>query len=155
MTEPNPPSFVVRIASPIWLLALVLVALGVERLRDAQIVPHHWPAGVAIMFLGLAIALWAILTFAQAGAQIRPDAASNSRLVTHGPFRFTRNPMYLSLMTIGVGAAVAAGTLWMWLAPALLFVLDNFIIIPFEERNIERQFGAEFRDYRSRVRRWI
>jgi protein-S-isoprenylcysteine O-methyltransferase Ste14 len=151
----NPPSFIVRIASPIWLLALVLVALGIDRLRDAQIVPPHWPAAIAVIVLGLAIALWAVVTFARAGAQIRPDAASNSRIVTHGPFRFTRNPMYLALMTIGIGAAIAAGTLWMWLAPAVLFVLDNFIIIPFEERNIERQFGAEFRDYKARVRRWI
>jgi protein-S-isoprenylcysteine O-methyltransferase Ste14 len=155
MSEPNRPSLVVRIPSPIWLIALALAAVGLERLHGTQIFRPHWPAGIAIMVLGVAIALWAVLTFATAGAQIRPDAASNSRLVTHGPFSFTRNPMYLALTTIGVGAAIAVGTLWMWLVPVLLFVLDNFVIIPFEERNIERQFGPEFADYRARVRRWI
>jgi protein-S-isoprenylcysteine O-methyltransferase Ste14 len=63
--------------------------------------------------------------------------------------------MYLSLVVIGVGAAFVAGTWLMWLVPVVLFALDHFVIIPFEEQSMERTFGDSFRAYRARVRRWI
>jgi protein-S-isoprenylcysteine O-methyltransferase Ste14 len=63
--------------------------------------------------------------------------------------------MYLGLNVVAMGAALLAGTWLMWLVPFVLFSLDNFIIIPFEERSMERAFGDEFRDYQSRVRRWL
>ena len=155
MSEPSKPNLIVRIPTPLWLIGLVLVALGVDRLVDTGIAPRHWPTGVGIIAVGLALSAWGRLTFAAARAEIKPFAVSNPRLVTHGPFRFTRNPMYLGITIIGIGAAVAAGTLWMWAVPIVLFALDHFVIIPFEERNMERQFGAAFRDYCAEVRRWI
>jgi protein-S-isoprenylcysteine O-methyltransferase Ste14 len=63
--------------------------------------------------------------------------------------------MYLGALGVGVGAALLAGTWPMWLVPAVLFMLQNFAIIPFEERSMERTFGDAYRDYRSRVRRWL
>jgi protein-S-isoprenylcysteine O-methyltransferase Ste14 len=63
--------------------------------------------------------------------------------------------MYLSLLVIGVGAALIAGTWLMWLVPVVVFALDNFVIIPYEERSMEHTFGDAFRAYSARVRRWI
>ena len=76
-------------------------------------------------------------------------------LVASGPFRFSRNPMYLGSLFVGVGAALLAGTWPMWLVPATLVLLQNFVIIPFEERSMERTFGDAYNAYRARVRRWI
>ena len=69
------------------------------------------------------------------------------------PRRFSRNPMYLGIVVIGVGVALIAGTWLMWLVPGVVF--DELVIIPFEERSMERTFGDAYREYRARVRRWI
>jgi protein-S-isoprenylcysteine O-methyltransferase Ste14 len=63
--------------------------------------------------------------------------------------------MYLGLIVIGVGAALLAGTWLMWLVPVVLFVLDNFVIIPYEERSVEHALGDAYRAYKARVRRWL
>ena len=76
-------------------------------------------------------------------------------LVVSGPFRFTRNPIYLGLCVVGVGAALLAGTWLMWLVPVTIFLLDNFAIIPFEENSMERAYGDDYRAYKARVRRWL
>ena len=104
---------------------------------------------------GAALSGWARLTFKRVDAEIYPWSPTHSSFVTSGPFRISRNPMYLGILVIGVGAALVAGTWLMWLVPVLLFVLDNFVIIPFEERSMEQTFGDTFRAYRGRVRRCL
>jgi len=63
--------------------------------------------------------------------------------------------MYLGGIVLAVGAALIAGTWLMWLVPVVLFLLQNLVIIPFEERSMKRTFGDEYDAYRARVRRWI
>jgi len=76
-------------------------------------------------------------------------------LVTTGPYRYTRNPMYLGLAFLYAGIALAFGLLWALAAlPVVLLVVDR-VVIPPEERHLEAQFGDEYRAYKSRVRRWI
>jgi protein-S-isoprenylcysteine O-methyltransferase Ste14 len=155
MTDAANPSWIVRIPSPIWLLGLIVVALLVDWPLQLPAIVQHRPTGIALIVLGLAFGVWARLTFARHRAEIYPWSEAHSALVTNGPFRFSRNPMYLGLLVIGIGAALVAGTWLMWLVPVLLFVLDNFVIIPFEEHSMERTFGDAYRAYGSRVRRWI
>jgi protein-S-isoprenylcysteine O-methyltransferase Ste14 len=155
MTDTNKPSLIVRIPTPLWLIGMIVVALLVELPLQLPAIVQHQPAGVALIVLGIALSAWARLTFKAQHAEIFPWSDAHSALVTNGPFRFSRNPMYLGLLVIGVGAALVAGTWLMWLVPVLLFVLDNFVIIPYEERSMERTFGDAYRAYRSRVRRWI
>lgn len=76
-------------------------------------------------------------------------------LVTGGPFRFTRNPMYLGFLIMLAGAAVASNTLIAVLPVALFFAAANWWYIPFEERAAEQAFGQHYRDYRDQVRRWV
>ncbi len=77
------------------------------------------------------------------------------RLVTGGPFRFTRNPMYLALTTAYLGLALVVNVLWVLPLFALpLWVLQTKVI-PFEEQNLGRLFGEEYRTYQQRVRRWL
>jgi protein-S-isoprenylcysteine O-methyltransferase Ste14 len=155
MTDTNKPSLIVRIPTPLWLIGMIVVALLVELPLQLPAIVQHQPAGVALIVLGIALSAWARLTFKAQHAEIFPWSDAHSALVTNGPFRFSRNPMYLGILVIGVGAALVAGTWLMWLVPVLLFVLDNFVIMPYEERSMERTFGDAYRAYRSRVRRWI
>jgi protein-S-isoprenylcysteine O-methyltransferase Ste14 len=149
------PSWIVRIPTPIWLLGLIGAALVIDWPLQLPAIVQQRELGFVLIVAGLAFAGWARQTFRRENAEIMPSSATHSSLVTSGPFRFTRNPMYLGILVIAVGTALVAGTWLMWLVPVLLFVLDNFVIIPFEERSMEHTFGDAFRAYRARVRRWI
>jgi protein-S-isoprenylcysteine O-methyltransferase Ste14 len=82
---------------------------------------------------------------------IRPAAA----LVLSGPYRFTRNPMYLSLALLTIACGMLLGSWWpiLLLAPTLVSI-RQFVILP-EERYLRRRFGAEYELYTRRVRRWV
>ncbi len=76
------------------------------------------------------------------------------RLVTDGPFRFSRNPIYLSGVTVLVGTAILLGSLASFCFPVVLFILLNLIYIPSEEREMEETFGLDYIEYKRAVRRW-
>jgi protein-S-isoprenylcysteine O-methyltransferase Ste14 len=155
MTDARKASWMVRIPTPLWLIGLIIVALLVDQPLQAPAILQHRAAGVVLILAGFAFSAWAALTFRKQRAEIYPWSESHSALVTRGPFRFSRNPMYLGALVVAIGAALVAGTWLMWLVPVVLFLLDNFAIIPFEERSMERTFGDEYREYAARVRRWI
>jgi protein-S-isoprenylcysteine O-methyltransferase Ste14 len=149
------PSWVVRIPTPLWLLGLIGAALLIDWPLQLPAIVQQRPVGMVLIVAGLAFSVWARQTFRKQSAEVLPWSETHSALVMSGPFRVSRNPMYLGILVIGVGTALVAGTWLMWLVPVLLFVLDNFVIIPFEERSMEQTFGDAFRAYCARVRRWV
>jgi protein-S-isoprenylcysteine O-methyltransferase Ste14 len=155
MSTTGKAPWIVRIPTPVWLLGLIVAALLVDLAFELPAVAAHRPAGAVLIAAGVALSVWAALTFRRQRAEIVPSSETHRALVATGPFRFSRNPMYLGSLFVGVGAALLAGTWPMWLVPATLFLLQNFVIIPFEERSMGRTFGDAYRDYRSRVRRWL
>jgi protein-S-isoprenylcysteine O-methyltransferase Ste14 len=97
---------------------------------------------------------WFLQTMRQADAPIRTDKPV-LRLTTEGPFRYTRNPGYLSLAMIYAGIAVLRNSLWaILLLPLVLYVIQREVI-EHEERYLERTFGEEYLDYKRKVRRWV
>ena len=111
--------------------------------------------GVALIAVGFAMAFWAALLFRREGTELNPTSETNKSLVLRGPYRFTRNPMYLGLIFLTLGVGFAVGSLPMFAVPLLLFATANWVHIPFEEAKMHRQFGAAFGKYTSQVRRWI
>lgn len=93
--------------------------------------------------------------FRRAGTEINPTSATNRKLVVVGPYRYTRNPMYLGLVIVTFGIAVLIGAWPMFLAPVAAFATANWVHIPFEEAKMRRQFGSAYDDYVGRVRRWV
>ena len=110
--------------------------------------------GIVLMLLGFAMATWAAKTFRKAGTSYQLHGES-SALTTSGPFRISRNPMYLAMVIWTAGLAVLLGSLTAFLFPILFFVLANFLIIPPEERTLEKVFGEQYISYRQHVRRWL
>jgi protein-S-isoprenylcysteine O-methyltransferase Ste14 len=106
--------------------------------------------------LGVLCAASAAMAFRQLNTTINPQKPEESRtLVRSGPFRFTRNPMYLGLLTVLAGWAVWLAVPWSLLGPFLFFFyIQRFQIIP-EERVLLGKFGAEYEQYRRAVRRWL
>ena len=113
----------------------------------------YW-GGAALVVAGLGFGLWLAVSFLFRRTTLKPFA-DPAVLVTAGAYRISRNPMYLSLIVIYVGAALMFGSAWplaMLVAPVA--ILMRFVI-PFEEERMRAAFGARYRDYRARVRRWL
>jgi protein-S-isoprenylcysteine O-methyltransferase Ste14 len=147
----------VKVPPPIWTLLCVLAAAALSALAGWPRFPGLpiVPLGVVLVTAGVALPPWAGALFWRAGATLIPQATDHKRLVVDGPYRFTRNPMYLGLTLVTLGIAVSNGAWPMLLAPIALVVTFNFVHIPYEEAAMRREFGADFDDYARRVRRWI
>lgn len=106
------------------------------------------------ILLGLAYAGWGLATFFRARTAIMPIRPA-SRLVTSGPYRFSRNPMYVGLSVLYVGLALLFDVGWpLLLLPGVLALLQ-VLVIRKEERYLASAFGNEYAEYRQRVRRWL
>jgi protein-S-isoprenylcysteine O-methyltransferase Ste14 len=92
------------------------------------------------------------LRFYDVSLQLSEEPTS---LVTSGPFRFSRNPIYLGMASVLLGVAVLMGTLVTLAFPVIFVTLIEFFIIPGEERKLEKLFGEPYREYKKSVRRWI
>jgi len=148
---------VVRLPPPVWMLIYALAAAGVSWWAgwpgtDAM---RNLPLGAALFAIGCLLPGWAIALFRRAGTELRPDSPANAALVAHGPYRLTRNPMYLGLTVAALGLAIMVGAWPMLAVPAAVFATANWVHIPFEEAKMGRQFGAAYEDYCARVRRWV
>lgn len=110
--------------------------------------------GTVIIAASVCLILWAAGTFWRAGTSVLPIRPSTA-LVTSGPFRFTRNPMYLAMAAAYIGAALILNSLWpLLLFPALIVLIRTFVI-RLEERYMETVFGSAYADYKRAVRRWM
>ena len=137
------PGWYIKIPPPIWTIAMLLVAYELQRSLNwaAVVYARSPPAAILLLIAGVGLAIWGRRMFAAAGTEIMPASPSNKMLVMRGPFLFTRNPMYLGLILASLAIALYAGTIPFLFVPILLFLLCNFIFIPFEEAKMQRQFG--------------
>lgn len=111
-------------------------------------------AGYALSVIGLAFGGWGLATFLAARTTPHPNHPV-SALVTWGPYRFSRNPMYVGVSTGIAGIALVANTPWVLAAlPPVWFALRR-LVIDREEAYLERKFGAEYRSFKARTRRWV
>lgn len=146
---PPPMLFVAGFAAA-WLLDLLVplrLAPGGAR-HELRI------AGTFLLVLGLGVVLWGLVTFFRAKTAIIPHYPA-SRVVSHGPYRFTRNPMYLGMTLAYAGLSLILNHAWpLLLLPLVLWSLLA-LVIRREERYLGHAFGEEYLAYKRRVRRWI
>jgi protein-S-isoprenylcysteine O-methyltransferase Ste14 len=146
-----------RVPPPIWMflfLALAGAASWLHPWKQHAELRIVW-LGIALVIVGAALGFSAFGLFRSEGTEVQPDSPTNAKLVTRGPFRFTRNPMYLCLVLVSLGIALWVGTPPMFAVPVLVFIIANWVHIPFEEAKMRRQFGAAYDAYTKKVRRWI
>jgi len=150
----------VRFPPPILFVAGFLIALYLDRrVLRLRLVPEvDAPVivaiGLGVTLLGVALGAWGMITFFRARTAIVPlqDA---SRLVQHGPYQFSRNPMYTGLTITYLGAMTMFNTVWPLLVlPVVLLTLYRLVVVR-EERYLTEAFGDEYRAYVQRVRRWL
>lgn len=143
---------------PILLAAIVAAAVAASYLA-----PLSWPgqddpmahvAGLSLGAAGLALMAWAAWTLKRHGTAIRPDAAADV-LVTDGPYRFRRNPIYLAHALILLGLAEITHNIWFVILAAAYIPLVTWLAVLPEERHLEARFGDAYRGYEAQTRRWI
>lgn len=110
--------------------------------------------GVAIIGFGIVMDLWSSSLFLQSKTTVSPYG-SPTALVTSGPFRISRNPMYLGMAAILLGIAILLGTLVMFAFPVIFVMIIETQLIPDEERKLETTFGEQYKAYKNSVRQWI
>ena len=138
----------------IFLVALaIVIALGL--LPGAEFIAPPWHlSGMAFIALGLSLAVWGRLEFHRARTPVYPGEQPTA-LVATGPFRFTRNPMYLGMTLVLMGVAVLFGKLLPLLIPFFFAWVISVRFIRHEEERLVELFGHAYEDYMQRVRRWI
>lgn len=110
--------------------------------------------GIVPIVLGLGLGIAGAITFRKAKTNMRPFKEAD-KLVTAGPYRFTRNPMYLGLSVVLVGVWLLLGVLSPLLGVPIFVIVTDRWYIAIEERMLQEKFGPEFDAYRAKVRRWI
>jgi len=139
-----------------WGLA-VIAGLALDWLVPLRFLPAGLPArviGAIVFVVALALFAWAIVTITRAGSNV-PGNRPTTTIVASGPYRFTRNPIYLGMFLGLIGLAIAFDTLWLLLMLVPFALVIRYGVVAREEAYLERKFGDVYRGYRARVRRWL
>jgi protein-S-isoprenylcysteine O-methyltransferase Ste14 len=152
----KPFQLLLRIPVP-WVFVLTyIIGAVLEHALHAgnRRLPGISVAGGVLFGIGATIACWGLLTFRRARTTTVPGQAS-SQLVSWGPYRFSRNPMYVGLTLAYLGEAGLLMQIWPVILLPLVVAYVNWIVIPLEESKLREVFGEEYDRYRKRVRRWL
>jgi protein-S-isoprenylcysteine O-methyltransferase Ste14 len=145
---------------PGFLFITSLAAAGLtEYILPLQVTTHLSARGVVLFLtfllaVGSLLVAWSLAVMRSHGTPFEPGSTPEA-LVTRGPFRRSRNPMYLALLCFSTGFAILGQSFWFFAATAALAAILDRIVIPREEKVMGNTFGEAYELYRSRVRRWV
>jgi protein-S-isoprenylcysteine O-methyltransferase Ste14 len=156
MSDAPPDNAGIPVPPPLFFLAGLAAGWLLQPLLPRAPFPA-FAARVLAPLLGLAgaaLIVWALVAFRRHRTSVDPRKPTRA-VVSNGPYRFTRNPIYLSLALLTAALALRMNLPGpLLLLPVVLVVVDRAVIAR-EERYLERKFGEEYRAYKSRVRRWL
>jgi protein-S-isoprenylcysteine O-methyltransferase Ste14 len=155
-TAPPPDHSGVRFPPPFAFAIPFCIGLLIHRFYPIGLGPREILAipGLILAVGGFLLVLFAMGFFVRARTSPLPIKPTTA-IVATGPYRFTRNPMYVGMTLLYVGLALWLDSLWpLLLLPAALWVVQRYVIAR-EEVYLEAKFGDEYRRYKERVRRWI
>lgn len=154
-----PISLLLKIPVPWVYILAYLLGVALQLLFPPRVHPNGMIiplkiAGAVVFAIGAFFAGWSLLIFHKARTTTTPGE-NPVRLITWGPYRFTRNPMYVSLLLAYLGEAGMLVQIWPVLVLPLLLAYIQGIVIPLEEEVLSRVYGKEYEVFCSRVRRWV
>lgn len=150
------PSIDRRVHPPILLLLSILAAFVLSRVLPLPIDFPEWLvwAGYALILTGVGLGFSAARRFIDEHTTLDPHG-SVTKIVTSGPYRLSRNPIYLGFVFVLIGSGFVFRTYWgLILTPVLMALLDR-LVIQHEEAYLRKKFGESYASYTSRVRRWL
>jgi protein-S-isoprenylcysteine O-methyltransferase Ste14 len=131
---------------------LPLVFIGIPLFAPGTPSPNRWIIGGILIVAGEAFRLAGV---AAAGTTTRRRSRNVQRLVTHGPFAWSRNPLYNGNFLVWVGFVVLSGVMWFLPIAMLLFAAQHSLVVRYEEGVLETTFGRAYLEYRLKTPRWV
>ena len=110
--------------------------------------------GASLVVIAVALFAYSVAKFRAAGTPV-PSHKPTTAIVRTGPYRFSRNPIYLAFSLFQLGIAIWVNSVWLLATLAGAVALMHHVVIPREEEYLERKFGAEYLDYKASVRCWL
>jgi protein-S-isoprenylcysteine O-methyltransferase Ste14 len=147
----------VPIHPPLFFLsALLLGALIDDRVRPLPVfaTDHCRWIGILVALAGIALAAAGRRTMVKHGTNVNPTQPTTT-IVGSGPFRFTRNPLYVGLTLLYTGLSLLLNTWWSLLLLVPVWAVMHFAVVRREEAYLQRKFGQAYLAYRARVRRYL
>ena len=135
----------------------VMAGLALDWLVPLPFLPADVSAGwlgAMVFIFALALFAWAIMTMTRAGSNV-PTNRPTTTIVESGPYRFTRNPIYIGMFLGLIGLAIMLNNPWLLMTLVPFALVIRYGVVAREEAYLDRKFGNEYRGYRSRVRRWL
>jgi protein-S-isoprenylcysteine O-methyltransferase Ste14 len=155
--EPQPEVANLGIARP-PLIYLASMALGVlfHFAWPLPLLPGSPSAGIGagLILLAVGLFLFAVRTFRAAGTPV-PGNQPTTAIVHTGPYRFSRNPIYLAFSLLQLGIALWVNSVWLLLTLLAAVTVMSLVVIPREERYLEARFPSDYPAYKASVRRWL
>lgn len=147
---------VLKLRPPVIAAAYLVVSLMAHWVTRRHIAFHIQSSlgGAILILVGFSLIVWAWSLFRKESTTIRPTENPSS-MVIRGPYRFTRNPMYLGVTIMLTAIALLVGGLPLFFAPVAFLLTINCVFVPHEERVLEQTFGQSYLDYKKLVRRWL
>ena len=145
-----------QIMPPTYFIVLLILSIVLHftfPIWKIMIIPYTYFGWVLIAF-GAVLNIWADQLFKMNKTTVKPGQIPIG-LVTTGPFKISRHPMYLGMLAILLGTAIVSGALIAFIFPIVFIVLMEILFMPLEEKNMEKTFGKEYIKYKNKVRRWI
>ena len=143
-----PPSILLLIAIALsYLVSILFPDLGYYGLNVSLL-------GLTSITLGAILFVWSLNTLRRHKTAIHMRHKP-TRLVTRGPYAYTRNPMYVGFLLVTVGTALLFANVLAFIGPILFFAFATMFIIPFEEAVLSRKFGKPYHSYRKKTRKWV
>ena len=145
-----------RVRPPLVYLGSILLGLLLHIAWPLPLIQHviRAPIGAGAVLLAIGLFIIAVRTFRAAGTPV-PGYQPTTTIVCKGPYRFSRNPIYLAFSVLHLGVALWVGSLWLLITLIPAFALMSFLVIPREERYLEARFPSEYLPYKASVRRWL
>ncbi|MDA0367399.1 MAG: isoprenylcysteine carboxylmethyltransferase family protein [Proteobacteria bacterium] len=146
----------IRVIPPVIFLAAIFAGAALDSVLPIDLIPGRMriTLGPILVVASIAVMPWVLRGFKRAKTPFDTRRAATT-LITHGVFRFSRNPGYLALIGLCLGVAVIMDSVWMLATIALATVYLDRVVIAAEERHLAARFGDPYRQYKARVRRWI
>lgn len=140
---------------PVIYLGSIALGVVIHFVWPVPLVPSVvMPVGVVAVVAAVALFVYAVRTFKAAGTPI-PGNLPTTTIVRAGPYRFSRNPIYLAFSLFQIGIAAWVNSLWLVLTLLAAVAVMSLVVIPREERYLEARFPSEYSAYKSSVRRWF
>jgi protein-S-isoprenylcysteine O-methyltransferase Ste14 len=138
---------------PLIFLGALVIGLGLEQIWPIEGIAHRG-AGYALFLAGIVLLILAIQAFRRASTNVQTRKPSTT-IVEAGPYKYSRNPIYVGMALMLVGIGLAVGSAWTILMVVPFLGIIRTGVIAREERYLAAKFGGAYDSYRSRVRRWI